>query len=93
MTDMIVDFTFFTTFHYEQAEVEDDMPLGTVVYRKTEDGEEIGVVIQKFDADDLRTDSFGVEAMSNLKIATRGQIAKLRPELFSTRYKPGNGID
>ncbi len=90
---MIVDYTFFATLNYYQADVEDDVPLGTVVYRKTDDGEDIGVVIQKIDADDVRTDSFGVEAMSNLEVATRGQIAKLRPELFSTRYKPGNGID
>lgn len=90
---MIVDYTFFATLKYYQADVEDDMPLGTVVYRKTEDGEDVGVVIQKIDAVDVRTDSFGVEAMLNLKIATRSQIAALRPDLFSTRYKPGNNIE
>lgn len=83
---MRVDFKKFAKFEYE-SKIEFNTPfqLGDVVIKhKDYEGNvinEIGVVIQIHDKNELRTDMFGNESVSLLKLATRDEISKYRPQL------------
>jgi hypothetical protein len=58
---------------------------GDVVFRVTDeaggDCPEIGVVLQVHDEYELRTDMFGNADASELKLATKEEIVKFRPNL------------
>ena len=83
---MRVDFKKFAKLEYEsKIEFNSPFQLGDVVIKhKDYEGNvinEIGVVIQIHDINELRTDMFGNESVSSLKLATRDEIRKYRPEL------------
>lgn len=75
----VIDYQKFACFHYISQENSCNV-LGDILYRKTEDGEEIGVVIQTFKEGDNRTDMWGVDDVTQL--ATLEQIKRLRPEII-----------
>ena len=68
----------FACFDYI-SEANEENELGDILYRKSEDGEEIGVVIQTFKEGDNRTDMWGVDDVTQL--ATIKQILRIRPLL------------
>lgn len=70
----------FARFNYESEPCK-RYNLGQILYRETEDGEEIGVVIQTFSdhGEDCRTDQWGV---GDGVPATLEQIDRIRPELL-----------
>lgn len=70
----------FARFDYE-SEPSKRYHLGQILYNKTEDGEEIGVVIQTFSdyGEECRTDQWGV---GDGVPGTLEQIDRIRPELL-----------
>jgi len=76
----VKDHKKFAYFHYiSQPNVNN--VLGDILYRSTEDGEEIGVIIQTYKEGDNRTDTWGNDDVTQL--ATLEQIKRLRPELLN----------
>ena len=81
----------YTKFDYEDGhgrdgEVEDNPYVrGDVVIKPigTDENEtpEIGVVLQVHDSSELRTDMFGNECISELRVPTKEEVIKYRPEL------------
>jgi len=57
--------------------------LGDVVIKETEDGSEIGVIIQIHEETEFRTDMFGNASTSEVRIATKEEIKKFRPNVKS----------
>ena len=67
----------------------DNAPNAVVVYEQGDivirygDDVEVGVVIQVHSGGEVRTDMFGNECISNIKLATMEQIVLYRPELIN----------
>jgi|AMWB02.1.fsa_nt_gi hypothetical protein len=57
--------------------------LGDVVIKETEDGSEIGVIIQIHEETEFRTDMFGNASTSEVRMATKEEIKKFRPNIKS----------
>jgi len=89
---MRVDETKYAKFEYEDGHGYDGEPKnnpfkrGHVVIKPigTDENEtpEIGVVLQVHDQSELRTDMFGNECTSKLRLATKEEIRKYRPKLL-----------
>lgn len=77
----VKDHKNFARFEYEN-EPSKLYHLGQILYRKTEDGEEIGVVIQTFSdyGEECRTDQWG---NGDGVTATIEEIERIRPELIN----------
>lgn len=69
----------FVFFNYE-SEPNEMYELGQILYRNTEDGEEIGVVIQTYKDGGCRTDEWG---NGDGVPATIEEIQRIRPELIN----------
>ena len=61
--------------------------LGDIVRKDSEDGTEIGVIIQIHDANEYRTDMFGNCSSSEIKMATKEDIENFRAELLNDLKK------
>ncbi len=84
---MNVDYRIFALFEYESVNCNNPFRLGDVVikekdYYSKEAINEIGVVIQIHDDNELRTDMFGNEDISMLRLATDKEILEHRENLF-----------
>jgi len=79
----VKDHKKYACFDYISNECDNPFKLGDVVFKAKEyDGtpcNEVGVVLQIHDSGELRTDMFGNEHISMLKLATKSQIKKYRP--------------
>lgn len=80
----------FCFFEYE-SETSPTYQLGDVLtkdysklYEGSEQGIEIGVVIQTFDDGDFRTDTWGVGSESEVSPSTILEIKKYRPKLMES---------
>jgi len=78
----------YALFNYVSVECENPFKLGDVVIKPNDwDGEpcnEIGVVIQIHDENELRTDMFGNEDVSMLRMATDEEIKNFRESLLES---------
>lgn len=82
----VKDYKKYAHFKYETPENNNIYKLGDVVIKpKDWEGEtinEIGVVLQVHDNSELRTDMFGNECNSMLRLATLEEITEHRPEIL-----------
>jgi hypothetical protein len=78
----------YALFNYVSVECENPFKLGDVVIKPNDwDGtecNEIGVVIQIHDENELRTDMFGNEDISMLRMATDEEIKNFRKNLIES---------
>lgn len=86
----VKDHKEFCFFEYE-SETSPTYQLGDVLtkdysklYEGSEQGIEIGVVIQTFDDGDFRTDTWGVGSESEVSPSTILEIKKYRPKLMES---------
>jgi hypothetical protein len=83
---MILNHKDFALFDYTSNECNNPFKLGEVVIKPKDWGgevcNEIGVVLQIHDNNELRTDMFGNEDISMLRLATLKEIKKYRPNLL-----------
>ena len=84
----VTDHKRFACFEYE-SETSPGYQLGDVLtkdysklYEDSEQGIEVGVVIQTFEDGDVRTDMWGVSSDSEVTPATLTEIKKYRPKLM-----------
>jgi hypothetical protein len=80
----IVNYKSFGCFKYE-SKTSSRYELGDVVKKVSEDGTEIGVMIQIHDEYEYRTDMFGNCDMGEITLATNEEIAMFRPELLTNQ--------
>lgn len=73
----------FALFNYEQHESNTLAQLGQVLHKNNE----IGVIIQKHEDGDIRTDMWGNCSPSECDIASIEQIREYRPDLLD-KLKP-----
>jgi hypothetical protein len=90
---MRVNHKDFMMFDYISNKTKNPYQLGDVVIKEKEyltDNiiNEIGVVLQVHDDNELRTDMFGNEDISMLRLATDEEIKKYRPELIGKQIQP-----
>ncbi len=72
----------FSCFQYKTPENHGNrFDVGDIVFR--EDSEEVGVVLQVFNHDELRTDMFGNHNAHLMNLATKEQISEHRPKLLN----------
>lgn len=74
----VKDHKKFAYFKYE-SEPSETHQLGDILYQNSEDGEEIGVVLQTYSDGECRTDMWG---NGSGELATLEQIERIRPELI-----------
>lgn len=84
---MNVDYKKYALFNYTQTPSEDDeFKLGDVVIKDSEDGIEIGVIIQCHGNNEYRTDMFGNccfdDKYGDIQRASETNIIKHRPSLY-----------
>jgi hypothetical protein len=72
----------FCRFDYESSTAPHVYQLGDVVTKESEDGIEIGVVIQLHDDGDFRTDMFGNARPSEVTLSTVTEVTLFRKELL-----------
>jgi hypothetical protein len=78
----------FCRFDYESSTAPHVYQLGDVVTKESEDGIEIGVVIQLHDDGDFRTDMFGNETPNGeISLSTLSEIERYRNELLEDLYR------
>lgn len=79
---MVLDYRKYKLFDYTQAPEtsEDHFILGQVVINEHN---EIGVIIQRHDFQEYRTDMFGNCCSTEIREATDEEIKKFRPNLFN----------
>lgn len=78
----VKDHKKFCCFEYESDMSNTNFQLGDIVTKESEDGIEIGVVIQLHDDGDFRTDMFGNASPSEVKLSTLEDIELYRNELL-----------
>lgn len=78
----VKDYKKFCRFEYESDMNNTNYQLGDVVTKVTEDGVNIGVVIQLHDDGDFRTDMFGNVSPWEVKLSTIVDVAVHREELL-----------
>lgn len=76
------DHTKYCHFEYESDMSNTNFQLGDIVTKVSEDGIEIGVVIQLHDDGDFRTDMFGNASPSEVTLSTFEEISDNRNELL-----------
>lgn len=76
----------FAMFDYKSTECKNPYKVGDVVIKPLYyDGKkcnEIGVVLQVHDDTEVRTDMFGNECISILRVPTLGEVKKYRPKIM-----------
>lgn len=82
----VKDHKKYACFDYISNECNNPFKLGDVVFKAKEWDKktpcnEVGIVLQIHDNGELRTDMFGNEHISVLKLATKKQIKKYRPSI------------
>lgn len=77
-----VDSTKLACMEYESVQCGNPCKVGDVVARDTDDGIEIGVVLQVHDDSELRTDMFGNACVSELFFPSMHTIKQYRPTLW-----------
>jgi hypothetical protein len=83
----VKDHKKFCCFEYESDMSNTNFQLGDVVTKVTEDGIEIGVVIQLHDDGDFRTDMFGNASPSEVTLSTMDEVEKYRNELLEDLFR------
>lgn len=78
----VKDHKKFCCFEYESDMSNTNFQLGDIVTKESEDGIEIGVVIQLHDDGDFRTDMFGNASPSEVKLSTFREVMERRSELL-----------
>ena len=78
----VKDHKEFCCFEYESDMSNTNFQLGDIVTKVSEDGTEIGVVIQLHDDGDFRTDMFGNASPSEATLSTIEEIDIFRNELL-----------
>lgn len=74
-------------FDYESDTARHTYELGDVVTKESEDGIEIGVVIQLHEHGDFRTDMFGNASPSEVTMSTIEEIIEFRDELLPEMFE------
>ena len=74
----VLDYKDFAAFDYNQTG--NIGLLGDIV---TNEHKEIGVIIQVYDNEDVRTDMFGNCCMSEIRLATMEEIQEFQPDILS----------
>jgi K+/H+ antiporter YhaU regulatory subunit KhtT len=77
----------FCKFDYESDTAPHTYELGDVVTKESENGIEIGVVIQLHEDGDIRTDMFGNASPSEVTMSTIEEIIEFRDELLSEMFE------
>jgi hypothetical protein len=77
----VKDHTKFASFDYESDMSNTSFQLGDIVTKISEDGPEIGVVIQLHDDGDFRTDMFGNASPSEVTLSTIVEVTLHRKVL------------
>lgn len=77
----------FCCFDYESDTAKHTYELGDVVTKESEDGIEIGVVIQLHEDGDFRTDMFGNASPSEVTLSTIEDIELYRNDLLEDLYR------
>ena len=83
----VKDHKKFCCFEYESDMSNTNFQLGDVVTKFSEDGLEIGVVIQLHDDGDFRTDMFGNASPSEVTLSTMDEVDIFRNELLKDLVK------
>jgi hypothetical protein len=78
----VKDHTKFASFDYESDMSNTSFQLGDIVTKVSEDGTEIGVVIQLHDDGDFRTDMFGNASPSEVTLSTIVEVTLHRKVLL-----------
>lgn len=78
----VKDHKKFCCFDYESDMNNTNFQLGDIVTKESEDGVEIGVVIQLHDDGDFRTDMFGNASRSEVTLSTMVDVELYRNELL-----------
>ena len=78
----VKDHKKFCRFDYESDMSNTNFQLGDVVTKESEDGTEIGVVIQLHEDGDFRTDMFGNASPSEVTLSTFSEIKNYRNNLL-----------
>ena len=78
----VKDHKKFFCFDYESDISNTNFELGNVVTKESEDGIEIGVVIQLHSDGDFRTDMFGNASPSEVTLSTMNEVERYRNELL-----------
>jgi hypothetical protein len=78
----VKDHKKFCHFDYESDMSNKNFQLGDVVTKVSEDGTEIGVVIQLHEDGDFRTDMFGNASPSEVTLSTIVEVTLYRKELL-----------
>jgi len=73
----VLDYKDFAAFDYNQTG--NIGLLGDIV---TNEHKEIGVIIQVYDNEDVRTDMFGNCCMSEIRLATMEEIQEFQPDII-----------
>jgi hypothetical protein len=84
----VKDHKKFCRFDYESSTAPHVYQLGDVVTKESEDGIEIGVVIQLHEDGDFRTDMFGnASPNGEISLSTLPEIERYRNELLEDLYR------
>ena len=78
----VKDYLKFSRFDYKSDMSNTSFQLGDVVTKVSEDGTEIGVVIQIHEDGDFRTDMFGNASPSEVTLSTVTEVTLFRKELL-----------
>jgi hypothetical protein len=78
----VKDYLKFSRFDYKSDMSNTSFQLGDVVTKVSEDGTEIGVVIQLHEDGDFRTDMFGNASPSEVTLSTVTEVTLFRKELL-----------
>lgn len=88
----VSNYNNYRVFDYHQNVTnDDDFQLGDIVFKKGKfegkDCSEVGIIIQIHEPCEFRTEMFGNCSTSELKLATRKQVKKYRPDLLKDLCK------
>ncbi len=78
----VKDHKKFCRFDYESNMSNTSFQLGDIVTKSSEDGTEVGVVIQLHEDGDFRTDMFGNASPSEVTVSTIVEVLLYRKELL-----------
>lgn len=78
----VKDHKKFCRFDYESDMSNTSFQLGDIVTKSSEDGTEVGVVIQLHEDGDFRTDMFGNASPSEVTLSTVIEVTLFRKELL-----------
>ena len=72
----------FALFDYNSTDEPTKITFGDIVTKKSEDGIEIGVVIQVHNRFEFRVDMFGNSSIDEVSLSTIEEVKAHRPELI-----------